>query len=105
MQRRREYVTLRAQGLHSREVRRLVLAESGISATLGAVIGLAVGVGIAGEFVRILRPIFTLAPPLDVPLSELGVLVGLVVGATGVAAVAATVLINRLKPTELLRDE
>ncbi|MEO8424574.1 MAG: ABC transporter permease, partial [Actinomycetota bacterium] len=28
LQRRREYVTLRAQGLHSREVRRLVLAES-----------------------------------------------------------------------------
>jgi putative ABC transport system permease protein len=105
MQRRREYVTLRAQGLHSREVRRLVLAESGISATLGAVIGLAVGIGIAGEFVRILRPIFTLAPPLDVPVSELGTLAGLVVGATGVAAVAATVLINRLKPTELLRDE
>ena len=45
MARRREYVTLRAQGLHGREVRGLVLAESGLSAVLGAVIGVGVGIG------------------------------------------------------------
>ncbi len=72
MQRRREYVTMRAQGLHRREVRRLVLAESGISAVLGALIGLGVGIAVASEFVRVLRPIFTLPPPLAVPVAELG---------------------------------
>ena len=105
MQRRREYVTLRAQGLHSREIRRLVLAESGIAAFLGAAIGLGIGVGMASQFVEVLRPIFTLAPPLRVPGPELSVLAALVLGATALSALAAAVLISRLKPTELLRDE
>ena len=105
MQRRREYVTLRAQGLHRKEIRRLVLAESGISALVGAVIGLSVGIGMASQFVQVLRPIFTLAPPLRVPVPELLVLAALVLGATALSALAAAVLISRLKPTELLRDE
>jgi len=106
LQRRREYVTLRAQGLQSREIRRLVLAESSISATLGAVIGVLVGVGMASQFVLVLRPIFTLPPPLEVPAFELGVLAALVLGATALSsAAAAALMIARLKPTELLRDE
>lgn len=105
MQRRREYVALRAQGLHAREVRRLVLAESGISAVLGAAIGLGVGIALAAEFVRVLRPIFTLTPVLEVPAPELAALATLVLAATVISALAAAVLINRLSPTELLRDE
>ena len=105
MQRRREYVTLRAQGLHSREVRQLVLSESGLSSVLGAAIGLGVGIVMASQFVQVLRPIFTLAPPLRVPVPELSILAALVLGATTLSALAAAVLIGRLKPTELLRDE
>lgn len=105
MQRRREYVTLRAQGLRSREVRQLVLAESGVSAILGALIGLGIGVVMASQFVQVLRPIFTLAPPLRLALPELSVLAVLVLVATALSALAAAVLIGRLKPTELLRDE
>ncbi len=105
LQRRREYVTLRAQGMQSREIRWLVLSESGISATLGAAIGLLVGVGMASQFVYVLRPIFTLAPPLEVPTFELAVLAALVLGASALSSAAAAFLIGRLKPTELLRDE
>ena len=105
MQRRREYVTLRAQGLHNKEIRMLVLSESGISAIVGATIGLAVGIVMASQFVQVLRPIFTLAPSLRVPGPELSVLAILVLGATTLSALAAAVLISRLRPTELLRDE
>jgi ABC-type antimicrobial peptide transport system permease subunit len=105
MQRRREYVTLRAQGLLSRDIRRLVLAESGISSTIGAVIGLGVGIVIASQFVQVLRPIFTIAPPLRVPVSALSELGALVLAATTLSALAAAVLISHLKPTELLRDD
>lgn len=105
LQRRREYVTLRAQGLQSREIRRLVLTESGISSTLGTVIGVLVGIAMASQFVRVLRPIFTLPPPLEVPAFELGILAALVLGATALSSAAAALLIGRLKPTELLRDE
>ena len=105
MQRRREYVTMRAQGVRLREICALVLAESGLSAILGTVIGLLIGVVMASQFVHVLRPIFTLAPPLEVPIAELSVLVALVLGATALSAIVASVLISRLKPTELLRDE
>lgn len=105
MQRRREYVTLRAQGMQSKEIRRLVLAESSISATLGAAIGVLVGIGMASQFVHVLRPIFTLPPPLEVPAFELAVLAALVIVATALSSAAAALLIGRLKPTELLRDE
>jgi ABC-type antimicrobial peptide transport system permease subunit len=105
LQRRREYVTLRAQGLQSWEVRRLVLAESGLSATLGAAIGMLVGVGVASQFILVLRPIFTLPPPLKIPFPELALLAALVLGATVLSSAAAALLIGRLKPTELLRDE
>jgi ABC-type antimicrobial peptide transport system permease subunit len=69
------------------------------------VIGLGAGVAIASQFVLVLRPIFTLPPPLHVPVTELGVLAALVLGATVLSPAAAAVLISRLKPTELLRDE
>jgi putative ABC transport system permease protein len=105
MQRRREYVTLRAQGLQGWEVRRLVLAESGISAMTGAMIGILVGVGVASQFVLVLRPIFTLPPPLAIPVSELATLALLVLVATLLSSAAAALLIGRLKPTELLREE
>ena len=105
LQRRREYVTLRAQGLESREIRQLVLAEAGISAVLGTAIGLVVGVALASQFVHVLRPIFTLPPLLQIPTSELAILAGLVLGATALSSAAAAILIGRLKPTELLRDE
>ncbi len=105
MQRRREYVTLRAQGLDSREVRLLVLAEAGLCSTIGAAIGVGVGIAMASQFVSVLRPIFTIAPPLAVPPYELAVLVALVLGATAVSAAVAAALIGRLRPTELLRDE
>jgi putative ABC transport system permease protein len=105
LQRRREYVTLRAQGLESTGIRRLVLAESGVSTLLGTAIGLLVGVAAASQFGRVLRPIFTLPPALQVAPPDLAVLTALVLGATALSSAAAAILIGRLKPTELLRDE
>ncbi|MGH2594636.1 MAG: FtsX-like permease family protein [Actinomycetota bacterium] len=105
LQRRREYVTLRAQGLRSRDVRRLVLAESGLSAGVGTGIGMLVGVGVASQFILVLRPIFRLPPPVAIPVPELAVLAALVLGAAVLSSVAGAILIGRLKPTELLRDD
>jgi len=105
MQRRREYVTMRAQGLPSRVLRWLVLSEASISSILGAVVGLVVGTLMATQFIHVVRPIFTLPPNMSVPGFELSVLGGLVLLATALSAVVAAVLIGRLKPTELLREE
>lgn len=104
MHRRREYVTLKAQGLPDRDVRSLVLAESGICAILGSVIGMLVGVAVASQFILVLRPIFMLPPPLQIPASELAILAGLVLSAAAISSAAAAAMIGRLKPTELLRD-
>ncbi|MEO8477783.1 MAG: FtsX-like permease family protein [Actinomycetota bacterium] len=105
LQRRREYVTLRALGLRSRDVRRLVLSEAAIASVVGAAIGLLVGVAMASQFVHVLRPIFTLPPVLAIPAPRLALFLLLVLSATVLSSAAAAVLIGRMRPTELLRDE
>lgn len=105
LQRRREYITLRAQGLEPRTVRLLITLEAATVAIAGALAGLVVGLTMGFYFVTVLRPLFVLTPSYIVPLSGLATPVLLVLGATLASSVAASRLVNRLDPTELLRDE
>jgi ABC-type antimicrobial peptide transport system permease subunit len=105
LQRRREYVTMRAQGLQSSEIRALIVAETGTVTVTACLIGIVVGVGMAFLLVRVLRPLFVLTPRLLFAPGDVLLLVLLVVVATLVSSVAASGLVGRLKPTELLRDE
>ncbi len=103
--RRREYVTLRAQGLEPRSVRTLIIAEAGTVAIAGSIAGIAVGIAMGFYFVTVLRPLFVLSPNYSVPIAALVTPVLLVLVATLAAATAGSRLVNRLDPTELLRDE
>jgi putative ABC transport system permease protein len=105
LQRRREYVTLRAQGMAPRAIRALISAEAATVAVGGSICGVIVGLVMAVYFVNVLRPIFVLAPPFEVAASPIVAMVGSVLAATAVTSVAATSLVNRLRATELLRDE
>jgi ABC-type antimicrobial peptide transport system permease subunit len=105
LQRRREYVTLRAQGLEARTIGTLIAAEASTVAIGGAIVGLLVGTGMGLYFVSILRPLFVLSPTYSLPLAVAAVPVALVAVATIVASIAASRLVNSLDPTELLRDE
>jgi ABC-type antimicrobial peptide transport system permease subunit len=71
----------------------------------GSICGVIVGLIMAVYFVNVLRPIFVLAPPFEVAASPIVAMVGSVLAATAVTSVAATSLVNRLRATELLRDE
>ena len=103
--RRREYVTLRALGLEPRTIRALIAAESGTVAVIGVVAGLIVGAAMGFYFVTVLRPLFVLHPPYSLPGVALALPAALVLGATVFATVIGSRLVNRLEPTELLRDE
>jgi len=105
LQRRREYATLRAQGMRAGEIRALLLLEASGVVVLGCVTGLLVGSAMAYFLVNALRPLFVLRPPILFPGAEIATLAALVLGASLVASLAATALVNRLPPTELLRDE
>ena len=105
LQRRREYVTLRAQGLDARTVGGLIVAEASTVALGGTLAGLIVGAAMGSFFVAVLRPLFVLDPAITLPLIAASTPVALVAVATVVASVAAARLVNRLEPTELLRDE
>ncbi len=105
LQRRREYVTLHARGMRIREIRALVLGEAALVGLCGILAGLAVGSGMGFLLVHVLRPLFVLPPEVTVRGSDLAVLAGLAAAATLVSALAATGLLRRLRPTELLRDE
>ncbi|MBL8778266.1 MAG: FtsX-like permease family protein [Acidimicrobiales bacterium] len=105
LQRRREYITLRAQGLEPSTIRRLITLEAATVAVLGATAGVVVGVIMGSYFVAVLRPLFVLTPSYTVPVDGVAIAVGLVLLATLASTAAASRMVNRLEPTELLRDE
>ncbi len=105
LQRRREYVMLRAQGLGATTIRLLITAEAAVVALLGVIVGAAVGVGMGFYFVIVLRPLFVLTPMYAVPAAAMWAPMVAVLAATLAASLAGSRLVNRLEPTELLRDE
>jgi putative ABC transport system permease protein len=104
LQRRREYVTLRALGLHTAELQALVLGEAALVALSGLVAGILVGSGMAFLLVHILRPLFILDPSVTFPVAGSTTLAGLALAAALVSAIAATATLRRLNPTEILRE-
>jgi len=105
LQRRREYVMLRAQGLASRKLQALILGEAGFVALGGLIAGIIVG-GIMGVLlVHILKPLFILEPVPTLPLRDAAILAGLVVAATLASTLAALVILARLRPSEVLREQ
>ncbi|MDQ6775130.1 MAG: ABC transporter permease, partial [Actinomycetota bacterium] len=104
LERRREYVTLRAQGAAQWQVRALVVGETGVVGISGLLAGVLVGLGMGALLVRVLRPLFVLPPAVLVPLGRLSLLIGLALVATLVSALVASVVLRRLRATELLRE-
>ena len=105
LQRRREYVTLKALGMASGTIRTFIAAEAGSAVVAGCLIGLPVGLGMAWYFINVLRPLFVLDPPFQIPLASLGAIILSVIAAAAIASYAASALVDRLRATELLRDD
>jgi putative ABC transport system permease protein len=105
LQRRREYVVLRAQGLPRRTVGALIGAEATAVAVLGALGGLVVGAAMGYYFVAVLRPLFVLTPHYTLPPVTIIMPVLLLLLATAVSTALGARFVNSLQPTELLRDE
>jgi ABC-type antimicrobial peptide transport system permease subunit len=106
LERRKEYVTLRALGIRLRQLQGLVIVESGLISVAGLAIGMLVGFGMAYLYVQVLRPVFTLPPEqLSLPPEALGVLAGLVLFSMATSAILASGRLRQLKPMELLREE
>ena len=105
LHRRAEYVTLRAQGLRSNELRGLVLLETAAVTGCGAVSGLVIGIVTAALSVRLLRGLFVLDPELTARAGSLLTLGVAVVAAAVGCAIVATEILKRLDPAEILREE
>jgi len=105
LQRRREYVTLRAQGMRIGNLRSLLVTESLCVVVIGAGAGALVGAAMAYFLVTVLQPLFVLRPEIVIPGVDIAVLAALVLLVSVVASLAAATLIGRLPPGELLRDE
>ncbi len=104
LERRREYVTLRAQGAGAGQVRALVLGETAVVGMSALLAGVLVGLGMGALLVRVLRSLFVLPPSTLVPGARLAALIGLALVATLVSSLAASALLRRLRATELLRE-
>jgi putative ABC transport system permease protein len=105
LQRRREYVTLRAQGMRIGKLRSMLVTESFCVVVVAAVVGTLVGAAMAVFLVTVLQPLFVLRPEVVISQADIAVLVALVLAVSVLASLAATTLIRRLPPGELLRDE
>ncbi len=105
LQRRREYVTLRAQGLESTHGPGADRRGGRHCRVAGTAAGLLVGAAMGYYLVTVLRPLFVLAPVYVLPVTDLVPMVLLVAGAAVVSTMVGSRLVNRLEPTELLRDE
>ncbi|MEA2150342.1 MAG: putative transport system permease protein, partial [Solirubrobacteraceae bacterium] len=104
LERRREYVTMRAQGMLAGELRALVLGEAGVVALVGVGAGLLVGTAMAALLVHVLRGLFILSPSLVLPPLDLAALAGLTAAATLASALVAMAMLGRMRPMELLRE-
>jgi ABC-type antimicrobial peptide transport system permease subunit len=106
LQRRKEYVTMRALGIRMGQLWALLLGEAAIVAVISLIIGGVAGVVMALMFVQILAPIFTIQPSgLTVPTSQLAVLATLVLGGMAISVALAARNLRRINPVELLREE
>jgi ABC-type antimicrobial peptide transport system permease subunit len=99
-------MTLRALGIRMRQLQTLLLGEAAVVSILGVVVALGVSTAMAFMFVQILRPVFTLPPDrITFPVEQLASLAGLAVGSMLVCSLAAGVLLSRINPVELVREE
>jgi len=105
LQRRREYVTLLAQGMPSRKLQALIFGEAAFVGLSGLVAGILVGGGMGLLLVHILEPLFILPPVTRIPLRDAVLLAGLVVAATVASTLAALTILRRLSPSEVLREQ
>ncbi len=105
LQRRREYVTLRAQGMPSRNLQALVLGEAAFVGLSGLAAGVLVGLVLGALLVHVLQPLFILPPVTAIPLGGVALLGCLVVAATVASAVGALTILRRLSPSEVLREQ
>jgi putative ABC transport system permease protein len=101
LQRRKEYVTMRALGMPFGQLRALVLGEASAVAVCSLVVGGVVGTAMALMFVRVLTP----PDALTFPVQELDLLATLVLGGMGLSALLSARNLNGLSPMELLREE
>jgi putative ABC transport system permease protein len=104
LQRRREYVTLLAQGMQGRTVRALVMAEAGLVAGCGLAAGVVVGAAMGFLIVHVLRSLFILDPGVAFPVGRVAMLGLLAMAAALASALAASAYLRRLSPAEVLRE-
>jgi putative ABC transport system permease protein len=105
LQRRGEYIALRAQGLRAGELRALVVLETTIVTLCGFTAGLLVGTLTASLSIGVLRGLFVLNPHMTLPIGRFTTLGLAVIAAAIVCGLAATELLRRLDPAEILREE
>jgi putative ABC transport system permease protein len=106
LQRPREYMTMRALGMRARHVHGLLIAEAVVVAAVALPTAAIVGTAMALMFVQVLRPVFTLPPDrLTFPTDWMASLAALVICAMAASTLAGSLLLRRLRPIELLREE
>ena len=105
LQRRREYVVMRAQGLPGSGLRTLILGEATFVSVSGLLAGIVVGAGLGLLLVHVLAPLFILAPVPAIGVGDVALIAGLVLAATLASGLIALGILRQLSPSEVLREQ
>jgi len=105
VERTREIGMLRAIGMDRRQILGMVLAEAGLLALVGSLVGLAAGYGLARALIRLLGDVVTAEQGLiSVPLAGLLQSVAVGMGVTIVASLIPGLQAASISPLEALRN-
>jgi len=106
-QRTRELALLRAVGATRRQVTLSVLAEAGVVALVGSLVGIAVGVGVAIALQGLFKAVGVDIPTGGLTIEGRTVLTGLVLGlvVTLLSALGPALRASRVPPVAALRDD
>ena len=97
---------MRALGMRARQLYGLLLGEAALVAGVALLTAVVVGTAMALMFVQVLRPVFTLPPDrLTLPPDWMASLAALAIAAMAASTLAGSILLRRLRPIELLREE
>ena len=104
-ERKREFGTMRAFGADLGHLRKVLFAESLTIAVLSVLMGVAVGLLLAGLFILLLGVIFTIPPHgLDLPLPQMAGLLALVIAGMVISTLSSASSLGKIKVVEALRE-
>jgi putative ABC transport system permease protein len=105
LERRREYAVMRSLGATTAQIVTPAAVEGAVTVAVSIALGVPIGVGMTVISTRVLKPLFTLSPPLiSFAAADTAGLVALVIAASAATIAVTLGVVARLRTVAVLRE-